>query len=798
MKTIVKIIICLAIVVGLSGSKSDQAELAEINDLIQKLNRKHDYVSGNAADELKKYGELAIDPLMDALDGANVNFRKNIAFALSRIHDDRVIDALLYILEHDVAEVCETAAFRLSELNNRKATPGLMKILEKSEDTDVKMYIIEALYEIADERAVETVRPYLASSVSTLREYAINYLGIIQDEESVESIIILLNDEDEMVILSAVEALGKIKNVKAVKPLLDVLKKCKWEKRRWRYHHSDPEEDICRRVIHALRDIKDTSAVVPIMESLKDSSVSVVAASINALGEMRDARAVIPLIGFLQDTIKQFATNSIKALSKIGDKRAIEPLQNILEQRFDDKVINALRSLGWEPKTNREKVFYYAASHEWNELVQMDTIAIEPLLYLLKNVRTRDYRKIAWVLGEIGDKRAVLPICDRLKYNVNPIFLSAILKLSDTSAIEPLVSILMSGKYSPKKLNALAQLLDSLGWTLETDTEKAYYAVANKTWDKSIMISPETIKPLLSSLNDRSEEVIDFSREIISDLGASAERSLNDYLQSDIYLYRVGALEGLYLIQADNCIDETVKALTDENFRVRKKAVYILDNLNWTPQTDKQKIDYCAAADEWDSCFDLEVDATEELSNFIENSGYYFTFGRTDALQALVRIDTAHATKVLRRCLGKHMFPDRIAMVLEQIGWQPETIRDSIYFDHALYSFIGYSMEDSLWELAKPVLFEDLLSSDTLVMRKSLTIIFNHGDESVIPELISILEKHGNELMAKWFAECGHIELLKVAEKWSFLHNIKLSKKRGGVPWNNYNSKPFSTYEYTR
>lgn len=95
----------------------------------------------------------------------------------------------------------------------------------------------------------------------------------------------------------------------------------------------------------ALGRIKDSRAVEPLISALEDHPrVREVAAL--ALGEIGDPRAVRGLVTILGDDSWEEGRSTVaKALGKIGDPRATKPLINLLEDKRENVRWYALKSL---------------------------------------------------------------------------------------------------------------------------------------------------------------------------------------------------------------------------------------------------------------------------------------------------------------------------------------------------------------------------------------------------------------------------------------------------------------------
>jgi hypothetical protein len=124
----------------------------------------------------------------------------------------------------------------------------------KSENITVVDNAIYFLAKEKDTRAVPMLRELINSErPKPFRLSAIQALGQIGEDSSVDTLIDVLNENENEIKLAAVEAIGKIKNPQAIKTLINLLE----------------NQDLRLTVIWALGNIGDYSAV-PVMTELLD------------------------------------------------------------------------------------------------------------------------------------------------------------------------------------------------------------------------------------------------------------------------------------------------------------------------------------------------------------------------------------------------------------------------------------------------------------------------------------------------------------------------------------------------
>jgi len=250
---------------------------------------------------------------------------------------------------------------------------------DQRKDPEVRKNAAEALGKIKDPRAVEPLIEALKDKDFRVRWNAAEALGEIGDPKAVKPLIAALKDENSGVRSSAAFALGEIQDPRAVEPLIEALK--------------DEDSDVRRRAATALGKIQDPRAVEPLIEALKDEDSGVRWRAAKALGEIGDPKAITPLIAALKDENSGVCSSAAFALGEIQDPKAVEPLIEALKDKDSWVRWNAAEALG--------KI--------------KDPRVVEPLIEALKDEDSGVRWRAAKALGKIKDPRAVEPLIEALK-----------------------------------------------------------------------------------------------------------------------------------------------------------------------------------------------------------------------------------------------------------------------------------------------------------------------------------------------------------------------------------------------
>ena len=230
-----------------------------------------------------------------------------------------------------------------------RAVAALTQALISNGNFPVRLNAAESLGKIGDAKAVGPLTKAMEDRASVVRITATQALGKI-GKPAVEALMEGLKSSDEDVRMCAAVGLGKIRDVRAVKPLIEALRL----KTRWRGAEGsaanalveigepavepliavlkDSDENVRNLAIVSLGDIGDARAVEPLIAVLKDSDANVRNLAIVSLGDIGDARAVEPLIHALKDSNKKVRSFAAKTLKKIGGEKAEKHVRDYKKQ----------------------------------------------------------------------------------------------------------------------------------------------------------------------------------------------------------------------------------------------------------------------------------------------------------------------------------------------------------------------------------------------------------------------------------------------------------------------------------
>lgn len=265
----------------------------------------------------------AVDPLIGCLTSRNWIVRMHAAKGLGIAGDPRAIAHLVSRLTDEVKAVRADATDALVRIG-RPALDGLLAAL-CHDAWILRLHACEALGKIGAEEAVEPLcRAMLKDRDTAVRQDAAKALGGIGSPLALEALTAALTDLD--VRPFAVEALGRLKDLRAVEVLIDVVT-----------GQGRPANDRQTPVCGGAAEMD--------VEEMETQTFA-----IGGLAELGDDRAIDPLIRALKDTRLRAAAAS--ALGKMG-LRVAAPLLAAMKTETDPNILFHARAImsvvGWRP-----------------------------------------------------------------------------------------------------------------------------------------------------------------------------------------------------------------------------------------------------------------------------------------------------------------------------------------------------------------------------------------------------------------------------------------------------------------
>lgn len=249
---------------------------------------------------------------------------------------------------------------------------------------------------------------------------------------------------DAYVRWKAAKILGKWKEERAIKGLVELL--------------NDPHWHVRRNAVEALGNIGSKTSVKEIEKLLSDENPYVRASAASSLAKIKDINSVNELVKHLSDRDIEVKMNVIDAIGEIGDVRGLEPLIEVLKKGRDNRIEifvgEALGKIGKNPvakgillsilKYTTYPNVKWAVAKAFYEI--KDPKAVDYLITLLKEPEPFVRAQAVATLGEIKDKKAMPYIREALKdfaWEVRKEAAEAVMKMKDKQALPILKEVLV-------------------------------------------------------------------------------------------------------------------------------------------------------------------------------------------------------------------------------------------------------------------------------------------------------------------------------------------------------------------
>ena len=327
--------------------------LTSIKPLIARLI--HNFLAGDydqrreAAIALSKFkGEKATDFLLETYESDNI--QDFMALALGNIDNHKAIGLLINALNDSQQEVRFNAAQALGMLENPEAFDILMEALNTYAESsvgvstpaleehasqiffeeDAIISAILAVGKIKNWRAIALLKKLLAQEKSArIRASIIMALGMMASDKLMPVFQSALRDEDPRVRANAIEAIESIKSGSIVGILQPYLE--------------DPSNRVRANVAKAIWKYGDFDVSETLRQMLEHSDKWYRASAAYAIGEIKDVRFIRELGRSLKDEDPDVRRNATNALRKIEFKDALPHLKPMIDDpNFDVRVEAAL------------------------------------------------------------------------------------------------------------------------------------------------------------------------------------------------------------------------------------------------------------------------------------------------------------------------------------------------------------------------------------------------------------------------------------------------------------------------
>jgi len=417
----VLVLLALAGLSAWAGCGNDEAEKkAQAEALIPQLATAGKTEREELIKQLVGLGAPALEPVKAALPDRDQATRLALIQVLGGLKNAGGLETLTQQMKDQDPEIRAAAATALGVLGNADGLRPLQDAVDGDAEASVRVAAAAALGALNNPRAIPALLRALKDGHKGVRTAAVEALGKL-GEPALNPLLEAVQGDDEVVRRGADQALGQL----AQKLAGDL---------------ASEDKGVREAAVTALGRIGRRDKVQAILPLLRDSEPRVRLAAARALERLPAAAARAALKSRMQGEAEEEGVRlaAAVALGKLGDPAAFEFLIAALASEDSALRVTAAAALA-EMGERAAGLLRQALQHE-NALVRWGA---------------------AQALGEIGDKKAVAPLLQRLKDPESAVRAAAILslgRLGQAEAVEPLLKQLG---------DASAMVRWSAAWALE-------------------------------------------------------------------------------------------------------------------------------------------------------------------------------------------------------------------------------------------------------------------------------------------------------------------------------------------
>ena len=591
-------------------------------------------------EELRKLAErellyhnspYAYEPLLDALKDDDWYIRMTaIRILKSTQNEPRVEDYFIAALKDDNGKVRVSAAKALKFTRNASAEAPLIGII-KDEKWPDRQHAIYALRNIGNKEAVSCLIAALKDQDKEIREAAVSVLGDIygriEDPRIVEPIIDSFKDPEPEVRAAAAGALARFGN-QSMDALILVLE--------------DKDINVKLAAIRSLRSIDNPGAVDLLLPLLEDTNMDVRIEAINALASIRDPKAVEPIMAIVRkrNDTDYYSMESFNARMKKrqeDSQKIVNELDKLCDKKTKDiAMLNSAvaafeqRRAGGHYSTDLDRIKKGDDIHAAIKALGRfgDVRAAELLIKIIKseNEGSKRRRLAAESLGSISDPSiggaliealrdpdeyvrgaaaaslgrikcagAFEPLIDMLQDSSGVArggAATGLGLLGESGAVDPLISALKDqNPYVREKAGkALGEIKDCRAvpaligmfkdkhWKVGSATQIAFIRITKANFVVSLHPNTSVFEKWSEKNYDVCVEMNALDERIRNNAGPHDFETLGAAVNDKNPYRRERAVYGLGLTKSEHAKDFLTLALEDEDADVRKAAASVLRN----------------------------------------------------------------------------------------------------------------------------------------------------------------------------------------------------------------------------
>lgn len=548
---------------------------AAVPALVEMLGHQDKSIQEHACAALSEIGAPAVPVLATVRSSSDVTQRRLATHALGLIGGTTVVPALIDMLSDEDMDICYGAAYWLAKIGTPEAIAAAVPILEKLLNQDEQSYRNQAAVVLKEINwTPQTDEDKLTYALASKSWDDCVSLG----EAAVPALIDCLRSADTEIYNGAAAALGKIGAPHArtaVPALIQLL--------------TEHNSDFVAEALGELRDARAVEVLITKLPELQRGSLHNAAAAALAKIGKPAIPALIEVLGSDHKYCMLVVADALRSVYALAVPALIEAL-NDERENVRSWTSSLLNEKGWKPETEAQTAAYAAARQNWDQcvkigepaipalinclegnhyrvmthigkaadaLVAIGEPAVEPLIACLGSGSAYSRRNAAYVLGQIGDTRAVPALIDYLNKDElgHAEAIRALANFKDERAVDPIIAVLKQDRINiniaasaltqigkpavPALIACLDECEDSyvrgrvVGALGEIDDDRVVDLLINRLSDKDTIVRQKAayyignfgsraiaaVDPLITLLDDENEDVYVNAAQILKQLG---------------------------------------------------------------------------------------------------------------------------------------------------------------------------------------------------------------------------------------------------------------------------------------
>jgi HEAT repeat protein len=450
-------------------------------------------------------------------------------------------------------------------------------------------------------------------------------MGMIRHPDSVKNLISYIEDEDPLIMINAISALGQIGGNSVLPHIAPALK--------------DPDTEVRIAAIKAIIKFSGEEATELAISALADENIRVRLIAVTRLIRLQDKHLPVILVGMLDDPDADLRRTAALGLDKIGwhptnDKE--HKLYLIATDQWGDLERLGLLKPQEEPGEKRAKgpqislkgslpaAFPVDAPScgdttvpKMNEPVSSPVCTLEKspeqgILQLIQSIKDKNEQpairwKAAEGLGILSDVRGIDSLIEALKDNDAELRWRAALSLgmiANETAIAPLCASLKNDEQKQVRIRAAEALGKFHSGTAIQALTSALSDIQPDVRATAVLSLGEiktnrAVSALLTALMDSDTNVREIAISTFIKIGETAERSIVKGLKDKNPKVKMGALTVLSRMKPEVSSQILFSLLQDSDSEVRAMAASNLETKDWHPENEHQSILFLFAQKKW-------------------------------------------------------------------------------------------------------------------------------------------------------------------------------------------------------